>query len=325
MAPGQVRRPSRKRGPWGSGEPPAIVAGSRPARCGVFPTGVYRRWLVNSANLLARPAAEEYAAWFRLLADATRVQIVSSLARSARPLKVAEIVAAVHVGQSTVSQHLKLLAEVRFVVAERRGTARYYRLNSACADLFPTTADLAGKRVPVPARAGPATVPAGITIRPLAAADAARVLAIYQGGLDAGDASFETTAPSWADFDATRLPGHRYVAAARRGGEVVGWVAATAVSDRCAYAGVVEHSVYVDQAARGCGVGAALVQALIDSAEAAGVWTIQSGIFPENGASLRLHERAGFRVVVRERLGRHRGRWRDLLLLERRSGSAGSD
>ena len=152
----------------------------------------------------------------------------------------------------------------------------------------------------------------------MAPADAATVLRIYQDGLDAGQASFETAAPDWAAFDRGRLPDHRYVAV--DADEVVGWVAVTPVSARPVYAGVVEHSVYVDPGAHGRGVGATLLDALIASTEAAGVWTIQSAIFPENAASLRLHERAGFRVVgVRERLGRHHGRWRDVVLLERRS------
>jgi len=282
--------------------------------------------------LAVRPEAEDYAAWFRALADGTRVKIVSLLARHGRPMKVGEIVAAVHVGQSTVSQHLKILAAVRFVLAERRGTARYYRINDACVNLFPTAADLVGGlAAPVPARSdddqpllGAFREPARITIRPMRASDADRVLAVYQAGLDAGDASFETEAPSWETFDAARLPGHRHVAAAAYTGEVLGWVAATAVSGRHAYAGVVEHSVYVAPTARRRGVGAALLQALIDSTEAAGIWTIQSGIFPENLASIRLHQRKGFRVVgTRERIGRWRGRWRDVLLVERRSACIG--
>lgn len=162
-------------------------------------------------------------------------------------------------------------------------------------------------------------------IRPMRPGDAGRVLAIFQAGIDGGQASFETAAPSWEAFDASRLPDHRHVAVDAATSEVVGWVAVTAVSSRCVYAGVVEHSVYVDPAAQGRGVGAALLQALVDSTEAAGVWTIQSGVFPENTASLRLHERAGFRVVgTRVRLGRHHGRWRDVVLLERRSAVAGT-
>lgn len=153
--------------------------------------------------------------------------------------------------------------------------------------------------------------------------DAGQVLAIYQAGLDTGDASFETTAPAWDDFDAARLAGHRFVAAGP-GGDVLGWIAASAVSERCCYAGVVEHSVYVSPQARGQGVGAALLEAFIASTEAGGIWTIQTGIFPENTASLRLHHAAGFRTVgTRVRLGRHHGRWRDVTMLERRSGSAG--
>src|SRR5262249_41153998 len=105
-------------------------------------------------------------------------------------------------------------------------------------------------------------------------ADADRVLDIYQAGLETGNASFETSAPSWEVFDATRLPGHRHVAVAVGTGEVLGWAAACPVSDRCVYAGVVEHSVYVAPSARGHGVGAALLQALIESTESAGIWTI---------------------------------------------------
>ena len=152
----------------------------------------------------------------------------------------------------------------------------------------------------------------------MTAAHATAVLAIYQAGIDEGNATFETRAPGWEAFTAAHLPAHRFVATVA--GQVTGWVAASAVSGRCVYAGVVEHSVYVDPAARGQGTGRRLLDALITSAEAAGIWTIQSGIFPENTASLALHRAAGFRVVgTRERIGRHRGRWRDVVLIERRS------
>jgi len=155
-------------------------------------------------------------------------------------------------------------------------------------------------------------------IRPMTEADAGAVLAIYQAGLDTGEASFETAAPDWAGFDGSRLPAHRLVAV--DDGRVVGWAALSPVSDRCVYAGVAEHSVYVAEASRGRGVGRALLDALVAATEAAGIWTLQSGIFPENAPSLALHEKAGFRVVGRrERIGRHGDRWRDVLLLERRS------
>jgi L-amino acid N-acyltransferase YncA/2-polyprenyl-3-methyl-5-hydroxy-6-metoxy-1,4-benzoquinol methylase len=162
--------------------------------------------------------------------------------------------------------------------------------------------------------------PPGVVIRPLRDADAARVLAIYQAGLDTGDASFETSAPSWPAFIGARLPSPRYVAAELATGNIVGWVAATRVSERSVYAGVVEHSIYVDPDAAGRGVGAALLDAFIAAAETDGIWTIQSSIFPENTASLRLHAAAGFRVVgTRERIGERDGRWRDVIFLERRS------
>ncbi|MFE2910985.1 GNAT family N-acetyltransferase [Kitasatospora indigofera] len=153
----------------------------------------------------------------------------------------------------------------------------------------------------------------------MTAAHAPQVLSIYRAGIDEGNATFETEAPAWEAFDAGKLPAHRHVAV-EPGGRVLGWVAASRVSDRCAYAGVVEHSVYVHPDARGRGVARALLEALIHSTQAAGIWTVQSGIFPENTASLALHRRAGFRVIgTRERIGRHHGVWRDVVLVERRS------
>ncbi|MFF9852449.1 GNAT family N-acetyltransferase [Streptomyces litmocidini] len=158
-----------------------------------------------------------------------------------------------------------------------------------------------------------------ITVAPLTADHADEVVAIYQAGIDEGNATFETVAPTWEQFDGAKLPEHRFVALGEDG-RVLGWVAVTKVSDRCAYAGVVEHSVYVHPGARGRGVASVLLKALVDSTEAAGIWTIQSGVFPENSASLAVHARAGFRIIgTRERVGRHRGVWRDTVLVERRS------
>ncbi|WP_248963149.1 GNAT family N-acetyltransferase [Sphaerisporangium perillae] len=171
-------------------------------------------------------------------------------------------------------------------------------------------------------RAGkPASSP-GITIRPMRDADALQVLAIYQAGLDTGNASFETTTPAWEDFDQGKLYRLRYVAVDTDTDtdRVVGWIAASPVSSRCVYAGVVEHSVYVDPACQGRGIGRDLLNAFVSASEAAGIWTIQTGVFPENGPSLMLHQACGFRMVgTRERIGRHHGTWRDVLFLERRS------
>ena len=147
------------------------------------------------------------------------------------------------------------------------------------------------------------------------------VLAVYQAGLDTGNASFQTKAPDWATFTAAKLPGHRFVAVAGDDGAVLGWVAVAEVSGRLVYAGVVEVSVYVRSDARGGGVGRALLEKLIESTEAAGIWTLQAGVFPENTASIVLHERAGFRALcVHAKIGKHGDRgWRDVVRLERRS------
>jgi L-amino acid N-acyltransferase YncA len=145
------------------------------------------------------------------------------------------------------------------------------------------------------------------------------VLTIYRQGITEGNATFETEVPPWLAFRAGRLEDHSFVAVVADG-SVVGWVAASPVSARPAYRGVVEHSVYVDAAARGRGVGSLLLRRLIASTEAAGIWTLQSALFPENSASLALHRSLGFRAVgTRERIARHRGRWRDTVLVERRS------
>lgn len=168
----------------------------------------------------------------------------------------------------------------------------------------------------------------GMEIRPLTQLDWAQVESIYAAGIATGHATFESQPPTWDQFDAARLREHRYVAVID--GNVVGWVAATAVSGRCVYAGVVEHSVYVDPSRQGKGIGRALLDTFIASTERNGIWTIQSGIFPENTASLALHHTAGFRTIgTRERIGLmtygpHAGQWRDVLLLERRSTSTGS-
>jgi len=145
------------------------------------------------------------------------------------------------------------------------------------------------------------------------------VLAIYQAGIDEGNATFETAAPTWSDFLASKLAAHSYVALDSND-TVLGWVGASAISTRRAYAGVVEHSVYVHPDARGQGAGRTLLDSLIASTESARIWTIQSGIFPENHASAALHAAAGFRTVgTRERIGQHHGVWRDVILIERRS------
>ena len=164
-----------------------------------------------------------------------------------------------------------------------------------------------------------------ITIGPMTAADGLAVLAIYAAGIATGDATFQTEVPGWEEWDAAHLRDPRLVAR-DASGTVLGWCALSPVSRRAVYAGVAEESVYVAPAARGRGVGRALLQAMCRASEEAGIWTLQTGIFPENRASLALHEACGFRVLgVRERIGRHLGRWRDVVFLERRSRRVGHD
>jgi phosphinothricin acetyltransferase len=154
-------------------------------------------------------------------------------------------------------------------------------------------------------------------IRPMLADDWPAVRAIYVEGIETRAATFETEPPDYAAFDAGHLADHRLVAV--EGGSVVGWVALAATSARACYAGVVESSVYIAESARGRGVGRALMEALVASARAGGIWTIHAGMFPENAASVALHESLGFRLVGRfERIAQLDGAWRDTVLLELR-------
>jgi phosphinothricin acetyltransferase len=157
-----------------------------------------------------------------------------------------------------------------------------------------------------------------LEIRDLRPGDWPEVARIFAEGIATGNATFETEVPSWEEWDAAHIAEHRFVA--ERDGRVVGWIALVRVSPRECYAGVAEVSAYVGEESRGEGVGAELLAALVESSERGGIWTLQTGVFPENEASLGLLRRFGFRVVgTQERIGRLHGVWRDVLLLERRS------
>ncbi|MFL5982796.1 MAG: GNAT family N-acetyltransferase [Gaiellaceae bacterium] len=161
------------------------------------------------------------------------------------------------------------------------------------------------------------TAPPTVEIRALLPEDWSAVAEIYWDGIRDGLATFETEMPSWEAWDSAHLPQHRLVAVVDE--EVVGWAALSPASSRRCYAGVAENSVYVARDARGCGIGRALLDELVKAARLAGIWTIQTSIFPENRASLALHERCGFRVVgTRERIAKRDGIWRDTVFLEKR-------
>ena len=148
------------------------------------------------------------------------------------------------------------------------------------------------------------------------------VKAIYEAGLATGNASFQASAPTWEEWDAAHLKHSRLVGT--EGQTIVGWAALTPVSGRCVYAGVAEVSVYIDTANRGKGIGKFLLNELINESEKNGLWTLQAGIFPENTASVQLHEKCGFRFIgTREKIGKMGDRWRDTVLLERRSKIVG--
>lgn len=167
-------------------------------------------------------------------------------------------------------------------------------------------------------------------VRHMTEADWPRVEAIFAAGIAGGEATFETATPAWEQFDAAKVRDPRLVAV-DDSGAVVGWAAASPVSARAVYRGVIEHSVYIDPVQQGRGIGRLVLAAFVDAAEAAGYWTIQSSIFPENTASLSLHRRAGFRVVgtreriARSELGPHAGQWRDTVMVERRSTRNGNE
>jgi L-amino acid N-acyltransferase YncA len=159
-------------------------------------------------------------------------------------------------------------------------------------------------------------------ITPMQPDDWLAVREIYREGIASGHATFETDVPDWEKWDSSHRQDCRLIA--RIGEQVLGWAALSPVSGRCVYAGVAEVSVYVAAAARGSGVGKALLQALIEESELHRIWTLQAGIFPENAASIALHKSRGFREVgVRRRIGKRDEVWRDVLLLERRSSTVG--
>lgn len=270
--------------------------------------------------LLEVDSAVRYAEWFATLSDATRVRLLHAVASAPRgSIKVGDLAAALGISQSTCSHHVRKLAEVGFVIIDKVGTASKVSVNPSCCTGLPHAADVVmGSLSAVPCC--PDDLPVDVTTRAMVDDDLPRVRAIYAEGIATRMATFETEVPTLADLADKWLPGHRWVA--EHDGQVVGWTAINPVSERECYAGVGETSVYVTESARGRGVGKALLFRQVNEADANGLWTLQTSIFPENRASLALHHSAGYRTLaVRPRIAQLDGEWRDTVFLERRRSS----
>ncbi|MBV6762622.1 helix-turn-helix domain-containing GNAT family N-acetyltransferase [Rhodococcus opacus] len=271
----------------------------------------------DSVDALAPDDAATYAGWFACLADPTRVRLLHQVASHPAGITVGELAEALGIGQPTVSHHVRKLADVGFVTAEKNGTSTVVRVNPSCCTGLPHAAD-AVMGVLTPRPCCPDDLPDDVTVRPMADGDWETVRRIYGEGIATRTATFTTEVPARGTLDAQWLPDHRWVA--EIDGTVVGWAALSPTSGRDCYQGVAENSIYVGDGMRGRGVGKALLRTQVIAADEAGIWTLQTSIFPENRASIALHHSAGFRTIgVRERIAQLDGIWRDTVFLERRS------
>ncbi|MFI6169125.1 helix-turn-helix domain-containing GNAT family N-acetyltransferase [Nocardia sp. NPDC051052] len=268
-------------------------------------------------DALSTTDATTYSAWFACLADPTRVRLLHQVASHPAGITVGELAEALDIGQPTVSHHVRKLTDVGFVGVHKNGTSTVVLVNPACCTGLPHAAD-AVMGVLTPRPCCPADLPADVSVRAMADDDWAAVLRIYAEGIATGNATFATAVPSRKSLDGQWLPEHRWVA--EIDGTVVGWAALSPVSSRDCYQGVAENSVYVAESMRGRGVGKTLLHKQVIAADEAGLWTLQTSIFPENRASIALHHSAGYRTIgVRERIAQRDGVWRDTVFLERRS------
>jgi L-amino acid N-acyltransferase YncA len=288
----------------------------------------------RSGLALGKEDAGTYAEWFAMLGDPTRVRLLHAVASHAAGVKVGDLAKLLGISQSTCSHHVEMLRKVGFVVVDKVGVSSVVSVNVACCTGLPHAADVIMGTLAAPPCC-PADLPAGVTTRAMTDDDLEVVRAIYAEGIATGNATFETRVPSLKCLRSRFLPDHRWVAEADPdqpglgsvlgpgGSRVVGWAAVMPVSDRAAYSGVGETSVYVTESARGRGVGKTLLHRLVNEADAAtddgGIWTLQTSIFPENRASIALHKSAGYQTLaVRPRIAQLDGVWRDTVLMERR-------
>jgi L-amino acid N-acyltransferase YncA/DNA-binding transcriptional ArsR family regulator len=273
--------------------------------------------LAGSPLSLDEGTAHTYAEWFATLSDPTRVRLLHAVATSPTgSMRVGDLALALGISQSTCSHHVRRLSEVGYLVIDKVGTASVVTVNPACCTGLPHAADVVMGTMAQPPCC-PEDLPADVSTRAMTEADLPTVRDIYAEGLATRNATFETRVPSAAGLAKRWLPDHRWVA--ELDGSVVGWSAVSPVSSRSCYAGVGESSVYVTEEARGRGVGKSLLHRQVTEADARGLWTLQTSVFPENRASIALHHSAGYQTLaVRSRIAQLDGVWRDTVLLERR-------
>lgn len=275
----------------------------------------------ESRPALGRAEAETFASWFSTLSDPTRVRLLHAVSTApVGHIRIGDLAVELGIGQPTVTHHVQKLAEVGFVSVDRVGTSKHVSVNPACCTGLPHAADVVmGTLAARPCC--PEDLPADVATRAMTDADLPFVRDIYAEGIATRNATFETEVPDLATLATKWLPGHRWVAEAEVDGvtQVVGWTAISPASARECYSGVGESSVYVTEAARGRGVGKALLWRQVNEADAGGLWTLQTSVFPENRASIALHHAAGYATLaVRSRIAQLDGVWRDIVLLERR-------
>ena len=267
--------------------------------------------------LLADDVASTYAEWFGTISDPTRLKLLHAVASSASgALTVGDLAVRLGISQSTCSHHVRRLSEVGFLIVDRVGRTSMVSVNQSCCTGLPHAADVVmGTTATAPCC--PTDWPATVTTRAMTDDDLPAVRDIYAQGIATRNATFETETPTVAQLRTKWLPQHRWVAELQ--GSVVGWTATNPVSSRACYAGVGETSVYVAEDVRGQGVGKALMYRQVTEADAGGLWTLETSIFPENRASIALHHSAGYRTLaVRSRIAQLDGVWRDTVFLERR-------
>jgi len=238
---------------------------------------------------LAAEVARTYAEWFACLAEPTRVRLLHSVAVAGRDLTVGELTERLGISQSTCSHHLRKLADLGFLRLQKERTTTLVSVNPSCCTGLPHAADaVMGMLVSRPCC--PEDLPNDVTVRGLESRDWPAVRRIYAEGIASGHATFETEVPDRRTLEHGWLPEHRWVAEV--GGQVAGWAAVKAASTRTVYAGVAETSIYVGDDYRGHGVGRSLIHRQVTAADDAGLWTLEAGIFPENRASIGLHQSA---------------------------------